>query len=1834
VSVGRARRTAVAIAMVGLAVTGFEGMASPAQAAGGPISGVVFRDYNANGAIDNPASGTPAAADTGLAGVTVTAYDPAGATAGATTSDAVGQWNLVPTGTGPYRVEFTGFPGGYQPTSAGGNAAATTVQFVPATGGTDVNLGLNRPGEYCQDNPELVVNCYVFGDQSSQADPVLVSFPYGAGALPSVTTQPPYDVPTTHQLMIPGSQVGATWGLAYAKSSKRLFAASFMKKHIGFGPSGTGAIYQIDRSTGTPVVSMLVDLNAVLGPATTGTDPHDPTNYDTDNGDVAWDAVGKVSLGGLAVSDDESTLYAMNLADRKLYAMPTSGAVTASSVVAASVPLNPPGCLSAGDVRPFAVNYHEGSVYIGLVCSAESTQVSSQMRAYIYRADPTSLAFDATPVLDIPLTYFRGGGGLNWRPWIANTTTIGGGGSNISYPQPWLTDFAFDGDDVVLGLRDRLGDQTGNGSLDLPALPTRRYSGTSQGDTLRACGPASPTYTLESKATCGAITTAGVGNNGPGKGEYYYQDDLAGTHPDLSGGGLTQIPGYRDVAVELFDPIPLSSATYDGGVRWFNNSTGMTSRAYRLFNGGKGGSTTGGNLQNNFGKANGLGDLTALCDAAPIEIGNRLWRDIDGDGVQDSDEPPLAGVTVELWNSAGVKVGVAITGADGGYRFTSVLATDTDLTDGVGAGVKPNSSFEIRVANATGASAQPALAGLTLTAVNSGTDLADSDAALTGTTAVIPVTTGPAGFNNHTYDIGFATAPPVSLGNQVWLDTNNDGTKQASEVAHPGVRMELFLDANDDGALTGAEQTPIAVDTTDGNGLYLFTERTDAAGNPLITPQALTAGRYLVGVAPSNFATGGSLAGYHSSGTALDASGTITDGIVNSGDVDSTDHGREQDAGFYASGVLSQVVTVEPGTEPTGEDPNNNLTTIPDGDSNLTLDFGFYSASLGSQVWVDNSAAEGPNNGTKDPDEAGLAGVPVSLYAADGVTLIASTTTGADGNYHFDGLVAGTYVVKITAPSGYRSATDLASTANPGSNVDSDDNGTGSGSGVILSGPVNVIPGFTGATGASDVENGTARTTDPTVDFAVIPTVSVGDFVWWDTNKNGIQESGEPGVPGATVTLFAANGTTPITADALGNPIAAVTTDGTGAYTFDSLPPGTYVVKFSPPASWLPSPVGAGGDPNVDSNGAMATSAVLTSGQRDATLDSGFYPIPPALGDFIWQDRNGNGVQDSGEPGLAGATVTLFESDGTTPVTTDSDGNPIAPVVTTASGAYVFSNLRPGKYVVTFTPPAGWQPTITGAGTAATDSNGATASATLAPGDVNLTLDSGFILPTVSVGNYVWFDADHNGVQGSTESGLAGVTATLFAADGVTKVTQDAYGNAIVPLVTAADGKYLFADLLPGRYVVKFAAPAGYSPTITGGGTAATDSNGVIATSVVLAGGEQDLTLDSGFWQSPVSVGNYVWFDADHNGVQGSTESGLAGVTATLFAADGVTKVTQDAYGNAIVPLVTAADGKYLFADLLPGRYVVKFAAPAGYSPTITGGGTAATDSNGVIATSVVLAGGEQDLTLDSGFWQPASLGDTVWMDLDADGVRDPSEPGVASVTVRLLDSSGRVVGTTVTDSAGHYIFTGLTPDSYSVLFIPPPGLLFTGSNRGGDAVDSDADPVSGKTPVVTLIAGENNVTLDAGVITAGSISGVSYLDVNRNDRLDPNDTLLAGIKITLSGTDIFGAAVTLNAVTEANGSYHFLNLRPGTYLITESLPGGKRTRIVTIGVGELSAGNDFKEQPQSTPSAPSVPGGEKPLARTGAAIQMPLGLGSLLIAAGIGLYSVSRRRIRSLPRG
>jgi uncharacterized repeat protein (TIGR01451 family) len=340
------------------------------------------------------------------------------------------------------------------------------------------------------------------------------------------------------------------------------------------------------------------------------------------------------------------------------------------------------------------------------------------------------------------------------------------------------------------------------------------------------------------------------------------------------------------------------------------------------------------------------------------------------------------------------------------------------------------------------------------------------------------------------------------------------------------------------------------------------------------------------------------------------------------------------------------------------------------------------------------------------------------------------------------------------------------------------------------------------------------------------------------------------------------------------------------------------------------------------------------------------------------------------------------------------------------------------------------------------------------------------------------------------------------------------------------------------------------------------------------------------------SLGDYVWVDTNHNGIQDDGPTGLNNVYVQLFSpgADGIEGTSDD------VPLastitsnnpVGGGPGWYNFPGLAPGSYYVKVTPPPTFAFTTphVGSGTLDSDGNPATGTSqvVTLAANQVNPDIDFGLFttHPAALGNYVWFDHDNDGTQnEPVTSGVNGVTVKLFVDNGDntpgpgdvLVATTVTADdvygrPGYYLFDGLTPGlSYYVQFsLPSVATGFTTLHTGSDGtIDSDSNTSTGNSQIVTLAPDEVNLTIDAGIVTASGILSLGdqvWLDTNNNGIFEPQsgETGIDGVRLDLyrdvnndglPSLDEYLDTTTTGTVSGFSGRYRFSNLAPGNYIV------------------------------------------------------------------------------------
>ena len=757
---------------------------------GGDIGGMAFDDPNSDGEMD-PDN------EFGLENIKVYIYECDNPVpVDSTLTDEDGNFTFSGLNNYPYRIEFSNELVPWMKPSYHGNDNGTTVQFIDSL---DCNIKVSyfNPDDYCQDKPNVIFSSFGQGTAELSTNPALAMFPYDG--------QSPEDVFAE----TPSTELGSVYGLAYDRERKQVFAAAFVKRHSGLGVLGEGGIYRIDYHDETAVVSPLYivpNAGTVVRPQGDLAGPQDQ-NLDAD----AFEKVGKVGLGDLDISSDFNTLWTVNLNTQNLVRIDS----IRTNPVSVEIPIaSAPNC-DNGVFRPFGLKVHRGRVYVGGVCTGEFDGTADDLYASIHEYNPATDEW--TNMMSTKLTgpeYDHGDvvGSVNpnlgqcreWEIWTdeyternlvpntgagepnqifdGNFEIVGGGPTGAEFrcrAQAMVSDIEFTREGlVVVGMMDRTGHQFGYRQFRPTTDQGTPISAANGGDIIVAY-QAESGWVLEKNGSIPIINRDswfGAGTyQGPAGGEFFY-DNTRSYHLDADAGGLVHIPSAEEVLSVVVNP-NTSEYTFGGGVAYYSLMNGSSTRNDLTIV-----DPTLDNVM--LGKANPIGDLEAICDDAPIQLGNRVWADCDADGVQDACEDPLEGVLVSLYDAVtGQLLATTETDAIGEYYFTGIGTPGENWISTPGFdSIQPHTQYKI-VFGTDGTTNQfntstgnLELNGLfyPLTIANTGEGLQpdnnDSDALIAVASGMpwngfptIMYTTGMAGCTDHTLDAGFLCNPAIII---------------------------------------------------------------------------------------------------------------------------------------------------------------------------------------------------------------------------------------------------------------------------------------------------------------------------------------------------------------------------------------------------------------------------------------------------------------------------------------------------------------------------------------------------------------------------------------------------------------------------------------------------------------------------------------------------------------------------------------------------------------------------------------------------------------------------------------------------------------------------------------------------------------------------------------------------------------------------------------------------------------------------------------------------------------------------------------------------------------
>jgi subtilisin-like proprotein convertase family protein/protocatechuate 3,4-dioxygenase beta subunit len=1043
-------------------------------------------------------------------------------------------------------------------------------------------------------------------------------------------------------------------------------------------------------------------------------------------------------------------------------------------------------------------------------------------------------------------------------------------------------------------------------------------------------------------------------------------------------------------------------------------------------------------------------------------ISGQKFEDLNGNGVRDSGEPGVAGITIDLDRGAnGTLDHDGRTDANGNFNFNHInLQTAT---------------YRIRERLPAG---------------------------------WVQTTPNPPDFNvnsnsNTNHSFTFGNFRLISISGTKFHDLDGDGFRDNNEPGLQGVTIQLDLGANG-----SVDQTT----TTDNNGNYSFsnvgpgTHRVREVVPPGFQqttndPNDINA-RSGTNVSNVNFGnrqtpTTGSISGHKFH----DRDG---DGVKDNNEPGLQGVTIELDAG--ANGSVNQTTTTDnngnysftnlvagtyrvrevvPGgwTQTTG---NPNDITLGSGNNVSGVDFGnFRLITISGTKFEDLDG-----DGNRDNNEPGLQGVTIELDLGANGSVNRTTTTDNNGNFSFSNVGPGTHRVREVVPSGWTQTTN-----NPGD-----------------------IDAFSGID-ATGVDFGNRRTTG-----------SISGHKFHDRDGDGVKDNNEPGLQGVTIELdIGANGSVNRT----------TTTDNNGNYSFSNLSPGDYRVREVVPGGWTQTTNNPGD--------------ITLNGNNVSGVDFGNFQLITISG-TKFEDLDGDGNRDSGEPGVEGVTIQLdLGANGSVNRTTTTDNN----------GNFSFSNVGPGTHRLSEVVPAGW-----------TQTSG--------PGDIDAF--SGIDATNKNFGNrrtatgrisgQKFHDRDGDGVRDNNEPGLGGVTIEL-----------DIGANGSVNQTTTTDdnGNYSFSNLSPGEYRVREVVQSGWTQTTNNPGDITLNGNNVSG-------------VDFGNFQL-ITIRGTKFEDLDADAFRDPGEPGLQGVTIEL---------DLGANGSVNRTATTDNNGNYSFTNVGPGTHRVREVVPPGFQQTTP-------NPNDIDARSGIDANNVDFGNNRPGAGVGAEIRGTVFEDLNANGARNGSEPGLSGITVFLDLNNNDVLDQTLITASSTNVprsipdrgttqsslnvsgFSGRLSDvnvtltinhswdeDLDVFLVSPNGTrieLFTDVGGNGDhfvRTTLDDEALQAITGGLAPFTGSFRPEGSLAALDGQDPNGTWTLEVSDDAQFDTGT--LQNWSLTLTTSEP-------TTVTDSNGNFSFLNLPAGTFNViallppgvVQTVPGGPGFKhTVSLNTNQVVTGRDF----------------------------------------------------------
>jgi large repetitive protein len=705
--------------------------------------------------------------------------------------------------------------------------------------------------------------------------------------------------------------------------------------------------------------------------------------------------------------------------------------------------------------------------------------------------------------------------------------------------------------------------------------------------------------------------------------------------------------------------------------------------------------------------------------------------------------------------------------------------------------------------------------------------------------------------------------------------------------------------------------------------------------------------------------------------------------------------------------------------------------TLASGTASINNLFGERAVSLSGYVFKDPQ-----RDGTDGGSEPRIAGVVIILRNSSGVE-IGRTTTGTDGGFAFNNLPAGSYTIEEVQPLGYGSSTPNSAT-------------------VTLT-----------AGGTQIVRFGETVS-------------SIAGNVFVDGSDDGVRQSpAERGIPNTVITLSGTDA-------ASGTVNRTVNTGADGAYVFEDVLAGTYVLTETQPATYADGKDSAG-----SANGTVANDAISAIALPAATdaISYNFGERGQGLAGIVYDDLNRNGRADPSDTPIVGVIIQLQ----------DTNGVVIATTTTGADGRYSFPDIEAGSYVLVQIQPDGY-------GDAAQNPSNRVPFTVVAGTRID---DIDFGERTGSIAGLVYNDSNSNSQRDSNEPVIPGVTITLTG--------TDARGNPVNQITTTdSTGAYRFVGLPGGSYTITETQPAAFNDAAetlgSAGGTVASD-----AFTLTLPPAQDATGYLFGERGDVGQINGTVWFDKNHDRVRNGGEEVKADWAVQLWLGD-----------TTISSTTTDANGRYGFSNIVPGTgYRIRFISPEGI---IFGGARTNEANNADNPGKATLADGEiTNITLAPGGTVPNQS-----LPLDPAGVvydsvrRVPVENARVTITgptgfnpaLHLLGGLANVTQTVGADGFYQYLLAPSAPAGIYNLSVTPPNGTYNplqpstiippcvGALTAGPTPDPNlVSLIDGAPPLGTTQYAPNSCvtnTASTAYYLSFNLNGQSADVINNNIPIDP----------------------------------------------------------------------------------------------------------------------------------